>query len=188
MFDILAPWKACCTKQLDSLHLRQSKCPVLLNNIGCAWPFRRNPCLATWLTVRCSTGIDTCQGFYHKLILDVRTACPSLSQRSHGTRVRLSRAKAPPAKKGGWIWGQKCHKLWSGLQHFSADPMRCFKIPVLDWTHLITSLNRSCHRSIVSSLSLAWMCSHGKVTWYQGEPVQILCVGLCCYYDVQKTV
>lgn len=116
-------------KRVDSLHLRQSKCPVLLNNIGCAWPFRRNPCLATWLTVRCSTGIDTCQGFITSSFSSSEPPAP-LSQRSHGTRIRLSRAKAPPAK-GGWIWEQKCYKLWSGFTTFLRRPHEVLQDPGL---------------------------------------------------------
>ena len=42
--------------------------------------------------------------------------------------------------------------------------MKYFRIPAFDWTHLTTSPNRSYHRSIVSSLSLAWTCSRGKMT------------------------
>lgn len=117
-------------KTVDSLHLRQSKCPVLLNNIGCAWPFRRNPCLATGLTVRYFRVLTRVNVF---ITSSFSTSEPParLSQRSHGTKIRLSRAKAPPAKKGGWIWGQKCHKLWSGFTTFLRRPHEVLQDPGL---------------------------------------------------------
>lgn len=160
--DILAPCKAWWTsqlKQLDSLHLRPFEVSRLAKKkIACA--FRRSPSLAT--CVINDERLLICVKVFIKSSFSSPEPSVPLSQRGLGTRIlpprprRLRRTCVPG--------DETITNSDLKLHHFSSDPMKCFRIPAFDWTHLTTSPNRSYHRSIVSSLSLAWTCSRGKVT------------------------